>query len=79
MIEPIIHLVRPEDEGDWDALYTRIRAVCGAECLLDPDGEPLPADFDFVHTPDPRQLCDCIPCLEQLTKPATKRRASADV
>jgi hypothetical protein len=43
-------------------LYTRIRAVCGAECLLDPEGEPLPDDFDF----------------EQLTKPAAKRRACAD-
>lgn len=78
MVEPIIHLVRPEDEGDWDAPYTRIRAVCGAECLLDPEGEPLPEDFDFVHMPDPRHLCDCMPCLEQLTKPAAKRFASAD-
>jgi hypothetical protein len=68
MHEPICHYVRPEDEGDWDADYVRIRAVCGAECLLDPDGEPLPDDFDFVLAPDPKQLTDCMPCLEFLAE-----------
>ena len=68
MSDPICHYVRPEDEGDWDADYTRIRAVCGAECRLDPDGEPLPDDFDFVMAPDPKQLTDCMPCLEHLAK-----------
>ena len=68
MSDPICHYVRPEDEGDYDADYTRIRAVCGAECLLDPDGEPLPDDFDFVLAPDPKQLTDCMPCLEHLAE-----------
>jgi hypothetical protein len=69
MKEPICHYVRPEDEGDWDADYTRIRAVCGAECLLDSEGEPIPEDFDFVLAPDPRRLTDCWPCLEKLAEP----------
>jgi hypothetical protein len=71
--EAIIHYVRPEDEGDYDAPYTRIRAVCGAECLLDPEGEPIPADFDFVMAPDPRNLTDCMPCLVRLVEPVAKR------
>lgn len=70
---PIIHYVRPKDEGDYDAPYTHITAVCGAECLLDPEGEPIPYDFDFVGAPDPRHLTDCMPCLVNLAAPITKR------
>lgn len=74
MQEPICHCVREEDEGDWDADYTRIRAVCGAECLLDPEGEPIPADFDFVLAPDPKGYTDCWPCLEKLAEPLALAR-----
>jgi len=70
MGEPICHYVRPEDEGDWDADYTRIRALCGEECLLGPDGEVLPSDFDFVLAPDPGQLTDCMRCLKKRAEPA---------
>jgi hypothetical protein len=64
----IVHYVRPEDEGDYDAAYTRIKAVCGAECLLDPEGEIIPDDFDFVIAPDPRHITDCMPCLVKIAE-----------
>jgi hypothetical protein len=69
MNEPTCHYVTPEGEGDWDADVTLIRAVCGNGCFLLEDGEPIPADFDFVLAPDPRQLTDCTACLVKLTEP----------
>jgi len=71
----IIHYVTPEGEGDWDADYTPIEAVCGASCVLDPDGEPDPSDFDFVMAPDPRQLTDCWACLSKMSEPVEAREA----
>ena len=75
MNEPICHYVAPEGEGDWDADWTPIVAVCGASCILDQEGEPMPADFDFVCAPDPHQLTDCWECLSKLTEPARKRES----
>lgn len=64
----VCHRVNPEDEGDMSATYTRVRALCGAECLIGPDGSPIPDDFDYVLSPDPLQLTDCGPCLDKLTR-----------
>jgi hypothetical protein len=73
--QPICHYVSPDGEGDWDADCTLIVARCGATCILDPDGKPLPADFDFVLAPDPRELTDCWGCLSKLSEPAAQRSA----
>lgn len=66
MNEPLCHCVREEDIDDLDSPYTKVRAVCGKEALLDPEGWPIPEDFDFVIAPDKNNLTDCWPCLEQM-------------
>jgi hypothetical protein len=76
--ENICHYVTPEGEGDWDADVTVIIAICGASCILDSEGWPTPADFDFVLAPDPLQLTDCWECLTKMAEPIqSKEKMSA--
>lgn len=59
-----MHLVKPEGAGDWDAVITEVRAVCGATALIGPDGLPMPHSFDFVEAPDIGGVCNCPICLD---------------
>lgn len=64
-----IHIERTS--GDWDALYTKVTAWCGEECLIGPDAVPIPEDFDFV-LPKDAHLSDCPGCLYEFTAQGVK-------
>jgi hypothetical protein len=44
-----------------------VRAICGKVALFDSE-DNLTDGFDCVLDPDPQQLTDCMPCLEQLAQ-----------
>ena len=69
----VTHCVRPEDVKE-DPLFRHVRAVCGAHCVLGPDGEPsIPASFDFVYDPDLDCEVDCWGCLIRMAHPSARR------
>lgn len=75
----LCHYVALDGEGDYDADYTEIVALCGKRAVLDPDGQVIPEDFDFVGEPDPFDLCTCAPCLAKLTEAPAKTRTQERV
>ena len=60
----IVHIVRTQDEGDWDAPMTKVTAVCKAVAFIAPDGSVIPNNFDFVgERPTCRHHVTCPGCL----------------
>jgi hypothetical protein len=69
----ITHLVKIE--GDYEADITFVEMYCGLIVTIGPDPENviLPDDADFVDPPDPKNLCDCDPCLNASVEPLTQK------
>lgn len=65
-----------EASANFDEEPTVVTAVCGAQCLIFEDGEPIPPDFDFVLPRDAAKA-DCWPCLQGEAERA-KREEMAD-
>lgn len=61
----ITHYVPDGNMVENENEYLEVRALCGATCVIDPEGFTIPADFEFVVAPDPWNLTDCWPCLER--------------
>lgn len=71
-----IHHVSSDNDGDYDAAITIVRADCGALATIVDGGETSPPDFDFVIQDDPQSLTDCWRCLSRMSL-ATRERAEA--
>jgi hypothetical protein len=67
----MVHLV-PLKHLDSDSDV--VTAFCGSQGF-EMDEEPfmVPEEFDYVFEPDPRNLCECMPCLIAATTPPCLR------